>query len=167
MVVVLVVEDVVSEVGVPLHEAGPTLFGRRLYTTLHSAGESIIVLSSDLNRQMVKEWLLREGFGDYVRLVTREDVGVTPAAWKVSVVQGLVSAGHHISYMVDKDPRVLAKVSEMGVPALLALHAMDSPGRLSDGEVVYESWDTLVDSIETESLRRAEQRRKARESGES
>ena len=166
MIVVLVVEDVVSEVGVPLHEAGPTLFGRRLYTTLHNGGESLVIVSSDLNRQMVKEWLLREGFADYVRLITRDDPGVTPAAWKVSVVHGLVASGHHISYMIDKDPRVLGKVSEMGVPTLLALHAMDSPGRMSDADFAYESWDTLVGTIEAESLRRAEQRRRARESGD-
>jgi hypothetical protein len=166
VIVVLAIEEVVSEVGVPLHEAGPTLFGRRLYTTLHNAGESVVMLSSDTNRSLVQEWLLREGFADYVKLLTRDDPTMDQAVWKIQSVHGLVSAGHHISYMVDKDPRVLAKVSEMGVPTLLALHAMDSPGRLHDGDMAYESWDTLVGSIEAESLRRAEQRRRARESGD-
>lgn len=162
MIVVLCVEEVLSEVGVPLHESGPTLFGRRLFTTLQSAGESLVVLSTDYNRDLVKEWLLREGFDNYVKLLVREDSLLSPTAWKIDAVQRLLAAGQHISYMVDRDPSVLSAVVRMGVPALLALHAVGSPGRLPHDthEVPYRSWGTVVDTIQEESLKQAEARRK-------
>lgn len=160
MIVVVSVEDVLSEVGVPLHEAGPTLFGRRLYTTLHNAGESLVLLSTDQHGGMVKEWLLREGFSDYVKLLVRGDALLSPSAWKAEQVQKLVSAGHHVSYMVDNDPAVLSAATRLGIPVLLALHAVDSPGRMSEEDGTYRSWGDVVDTIQAESLKQAEARRR-------
>lgn len=157
MIVVLCLEEVLSEVGVPLQEAGPTLFGRRIYTTLFNSGESIVMLSTSGSRKMVKEWLLKEGFSDYVKLLVNED-GAPPTDWKVDSVHRLVAQGHHVAYMVDHDPSVLSAVSHLGIPVLLALHATDNPGRMSD-HTTYRSWDSLVDTIEAQSLRQAELRR--------
>lgn len=157
MIVVLCVEEVLSEGGVALQEAGPTLFGRRIYTTLFNSGESIVMLSTSGNRKMVKEWLLKEGFSDYVKLLVNEE-GAPSSEWKVDSVHNLVAQGHHVAYMVDHDPSTLSAVSRLGIPVLLALHATDSPGRLSD-HVSYKSWDSIVDTIEAQSLRQAELRR--------
>jgi hypothetical protein len=165
VIVVLCVEDVLSEPGVPLSESGPTLFGRRLYTTLHNSGESLCIVSHNQNRDLVREWLLREGFSDYVRLVTRdEDPETDPARWKVAQVRSMVAAGQHIMYLVDHDPRTVPAMAETGVPVLLVVHPWGDPGRTSSAEEVpYRPWDSLVDTIETESLRRAEIRRRRRE----
>ena len=164
MIVVLSVEDVLSEPGVPLSAAGPTLFGRRLYTTLHNSGESLCLISHSQNRDLVREWLLREGFSDYVKLVTRDDTDQPPDLWKVDQVRALVAHGQHIMYFVDHDPVVVPAMAEIGVPVMLVVHPWGDPGRqFADAEVVYRSWDSLVDTIETESLKRAEIRRKRRE----
>jgi hypothetical protein len=165
VIVVLCVEGVLSEVGVPLHEAGPTLFGRRLYTTLRAATESIFMVSTDTNRQMVKEWLLRENFDDYVRLVVRDDSDLPPVPWKIEVVNKIVAQGHHVSYMVDREPSVLTASVGLGIPSLLAMHAMDAPGRVSRNDSSYKDWGSLVDTMEDQALRQAELRRQRRESG--
>ena len=166
MIVVLCVEGVVSEPGVPLAEAGPTLFGRRLYTTLYNAGESLVIISTDENRQMVKEWLLREGFADYVKLIVKEDDDAPDDLWKANTIRKIVSAGQHIMYVVDVDPASVPVCASLGVPALLTVHPWGEPGRRSDAEdLTYRSWDIRVDTIQRESLRYAESRQKRKEQG--
>lgn len=164
MIVVVCVEGVLSEPGLPLSEAGPTLFGRRLYTTLHNSGESLCFISHTSNREMVREWLLREGFSDYVKLVTNDDGVDDPVRWKVGQVQSLVARGQHIMYVVDHDHRIVPSLSEVGVPTMLVVHPWGDPGRpFEDVPASYRSWDSLVDTIETESLRRAEVRQRRRD----
>ena len=165
MIVVLCVEGVLSEAGLPLHEAGPTLFGRRLYTTLRAATESIFMVSENQNRQLVKDWLLKENFDDYVRLIVRDDTDDLPVPWKIGVVNQIVAQGHHVSYMVDREPSVLSAAASLGIPSLLAVHALDAPGRVPRNESSYQDWATLVDTIEGKALRQAELRRQRREAG--
>lgn len=164
MIVVLSIEGVLSEPGLPLSTAGPTLFGRRLYTTLHSAGESLVMLSTDQNRELVQDWLLREGFADYVKLLTREDSDLSPADWKLGCIKTIISHGQHIMYFVDNSPEIVSPVANLGIPMMLAVHSWNDPGRRDDDEeATYRSWDDLVGSIEAESLRRAKMKKRRRE----
>lgn len=166
MITVVCIDGVLSEENLPLLQAGPTITGKRIYEYLRGANSAIVLLTPNRNSEGVKAWLMREGFGEYIRLLTREESSAEPGEWKVEALKDLIAAGQHIAFYVDSDPLVTGPIASLGIPYLLVVHPWGKPGRMDSLELPYKTWGALVDTIEEESLRQAALRKERMERSE-
>ena len=152
--VVIVIEGVLAETGSDLMQCSPLQSGRLLYESLRDRNLDVILLSANRNQQQVENWLTREGFYGHVLLKTAADSIYNGDEFKVAVLGRLLADQHFIAFVVESDPAMLTTlVSEVGVNTLLFVPAHERPGRKVT--VPYRPWDSLVESLQVESLERA------------
>lgn len=133
----------------------PSPEGQSLYSLLIATGDPVVLLSAQRSRQEVEDWLALEGFTRWVQLHHR---GVSALGWseyRISVLREQLAIGRKFKFYIDSDPGMIKAVTDMGVPSLLVVEPGRRVGRISPSEQSYQSWDTLVNTIETRSQTKA------------
>lgn len=155
MIVVINIEGVLSGIGPSdLMQCSPLQSGRMLYESFRDKSLDVVLMSTSREHSTVETWLTREGFHGHVMLKTATDSVYNGDEFKQNTIEVLLSEQHFISFVVDSDPQMLTTyVSEIGVPALLFVPSYEKVGRKVS--VPYRPWDTLVESLQVESLERA------------
>lgn len=93
--------------------------GFNLYQSLASVHRIAIVLDG-ADQALDTLWLRKEGFRDYVLLVTQRQLGD-----RIDQYRGLMASGP-LELVVDADPDAVAGAMDLGVPALLFAHPRTS-----------------------------------------
>lgn len=134
----------------------PSVEGRRLWDTLFQKymGRTLVVVDSQYNLDLVKEWLKREQFKvssiHQTPLMVRD--GNTPAA---EAVWQIISAVSRPQFYIDVDPETCQAVSNQGVPTLL----LTIPKYLRPEwhqPQTKRSWDVVVDEMEARAMQKSE-----------
>jgi hypothetical protein len=153
VIVVINIEGVLAEVGEDLMQCSPLQSGRMLFESFRDKRLDVVLMSTSRRHDKVETWLTREGFHGHIQLLTATDSVYNGDEFKQNVIEQLLGAQHFIAFVIDSDPNILTTyVSEIGVPALLFVPSYERPGKVT---VPYRPWDSLVESLEVESLERA------------
>lgn len=162
MFVVIDVDTALAEEGIDLRNAGQSSQARLLYEHLRGNKTALIMFSAERDKEVVKLWLMREGFGDYVSLYTRTESVLEPEEWKVQQLKDLIAEGRHLSFFLSGDSRIAGEVAALGVTQLIVVPGNPVPGRKASVDVPYKTWDHLTDIIEDTHLRKAKLKEKTR-----
>lgn len=154
MITVINIEGTLSEEGANLLECSPLQSGRILYESFRDKDLDVVLMSTSRRHDDVVTWLTREGFHGHIMLKTATDSIYNGDEFKKNTVELLLADQHFIAFVVDADPNMLTTyVTEVGVPVLLFVPAYEKPGRKVT--VPYRPWDSLVETLQVESLERA------------
>ena len=162
MFVVIDVDTSLAEENVELRNAGQSSHGRLLYEHLRGNKTALIMLSAERDKETVKLWLMREGFGDYVELRTRTESVLEPEEWKVQELKDLIAEGRHLSFFLSGDSHIAGEVAALGITQLIVVPGNPVPGRKQSVEVPYKTWDHLTDIIEDTHIRKARLKEKTK-----
>ena len=153
--IVLPLEGVLCEQGGDLLAEPPSPIGMTLYQIFANSGEPIYVISAQRNEELAKEWLLKEGFMKFSKMISRNDSPLSFPDFQVGTVSNLLSRNHRIRFYVAPDPLVATKLLELNVPSIIPF-----TGRHEDpSSHQYRAWDSLVADLESSHARRARLRR--------
>lgn len=155
MLVLLDVEGVLTAESQKLPRASESPIGRVLYQHLREAKAPIVLLSEERTERLVKDWLIKENFGNYARLLIRQESSLEPDEWRVEAVRKLVASGSHIAYYYSSNPRVVGALSGQGISCFLFVEGSGRPGK-GELEVPYRQWDDLVDIMDDRKMREAQ-----------
>lgn len=162
MFVVIDIDTALAEEGIDLRNAGQSSHGKLLYEHMRGNKTSLVMLSAEREKEMVKLWLMREGFGDYVSLYTRTESVLEPNEWKIQQLKDLIAEGRHISFFISGDSRLAGSVSAIGITQLIVVPGNPVPGRKATIDVPYKTWDHLTDIIEDTQIRKAKLKEKTK-----
>ncbi len=157
--ILMPVEGLLCSAEVPITNAPPMEIGQAMYTLAQALDVPLVLISEQRVRAEVENWLVREGFLRWSKLLHRDTFPGTPLEFKVSVVNQMASQNQRIRFYVDADPTSVATIVGLGVQSLLAVAPGHQIGRLNVGDgpdSMYRPWDTLVQEIETSHRRRSE-----------
>lgn len=160
MLYVVDIEGVLSETDAPIPIAAPMKSGQFLYQDLIDT-VSFHLVSECSDRDLVREWLLKEGFTRWITLEVFDDIHPNPLEWKKEVVAKLMASNHRPAFYITGAADVAGAVSEMGVPALTLSPATN----LFPVRDHYKSWGEKSGMVEAEVLHRREQEREAASNG--
>ena len=155
MQVVIDVEGVLAEEGQLPPRASQSLYGTLLYQHMRGNKVALHLLSESRSERLMKEWLLREGYGDYVQLTCRASSLLEPPEWRVASLKKMVAQGHHISFYMGADPSISAEVAALGVTYLLVIPGTGKPGK-GQRDIPYRQWDHLTSIMDDKKLREAQ-----------
>lgn len=124
MIAVISIEGVLAA-GDDLRRAQPTKWGRALYDAAHTQFRMIGFTTAE--QEIAKWWLKREGFSEWAAVMTQEPYLEYPA-WKVRQVEDFLAEGWDVACMLDVDPEVLARVTELGVLTLTVSYPTNKVG---------------------------------------
>lgn len=140
--------------------AAPSIpHGRAFYTAAKAVG-SVGLVTAQTDREMVEEWLQREGFAGYNDLVTPNQAPVDPATWRANTIPTIRRRGWHVTVYVDADPTGSARALHHGCTTLTVTHpAYARPEWRPDSARQVRSWDSLVGEARTQRELRAHDHR--------
>lgn len=141
---VLTIDGVIRQesTGAPIPE------GIELYEALSSTTQVAVLCPPE--RATAQHWLYSHNLTSHVQLVP-EDHGKAPdvIGWRKDQITYLRAQGYVLRGVFDEDPRVVAAVHEMGIPAFLALHPkFTNPSFRPDWDSVARPWDELVSQVD-------------------
>lgn len=126
--------------------------GRVLFSMIRNSTR-VLYLSNDPNEERVRSWLIRERLAPFQALYCYPvESPVLPAEWQVEQVRLLLSQGHHLSFYIGSDPRVVKEVLEQGVDAIMMATTAVVPGDSPYVQGQYTPWYDLVDTIDEREL---------------
>jgi hypothetical protein len=111
----LAVEGVLAA-GDDLKRAQPTKWGRSLYEAL--ATEFRMILFTQADPEIAQWWLKQEMLKGWAGVMTQEPYLEYPD-WKVRQIEDFLAEGWEVGLVLDVDPNVLERVTELGVLTLL------------------------------------------------
>lgn len=114
MIACIAIEGVLAT-GDDLRNAAPTKWGRALYEGLALNFRTIAFTRAD--PEIVQWWLKREGLTGWAAVMSQEPY-LDYQAWKVRQVEEFLAEGWEVGLMIDVEPEVLARVTELGVLTL-------------------------------------------------
>ena len=114
MIAIIPIEGVLAN-GEDLRTAPPTKWGRAFYEGLVVNFRTIAFTQAD--PEIAAWWLKRETITGWAAVMTQEPYLDYPD-WKVRQVQDFLAEGWEVGIMLDTDPEVLERVSELGVLTL-------------------------------------------------
>lgn len=152
MLIVLSVEGILTKAP-DLHTEPPTILGKTLFATLKDQ-HRLLLVSTNPDHALVKEWLLKERFKGYATLQCKpRNSALSDSNWKASIVREMLSEGWEVGAFFDADPASVQAVFMEGVPSLLlAAPQYARPEWRPDSEKSIRPWDQLVSTIEKEAL---------------
>lgn len=130
----------------------PDSDGRNIWSMFHEAnyGRICLVVNEDYDKELLEEWLKREGFKPSFYEFIGEDKPTLQAEriHRVSAVFGKAK------WYVDNDPEVCAQTLKLGIPTLLVATPYIIRPEWS-GDKALKPWDTLVEEVNRQHLIRA------------
>lgn len=152
MLVVMAVEGVLTKAP-DLHTEPPTVLGKNLFATFKDQ-HRLLLLSTNPDHALVREWLLKERFKGYASLQCKpKSSAMSDSDWKANTVRNMLSEGWEVGTFFDADPKAVQAVFMEGVPSfLLAAPQYARPEWRPDADRSIRPWDQLVSTIEKESL---------------
>jgi hypothetical protein len=136
------------------HGGMMTLEGQRpLYNALAS-NHRMVVFSTIIHREAVKDWLLQQHYR-YDLLCTKEPTfALDDVAWKVQQVRDVRAMGWPVGLFLDGDPETVRRVFADGTTALLLAHRLNRPSWLpTDRDPT--PWSDLVAFVEAQERKAA------------
>jgi len=118
VIAVICIEGVLAN-GEDLRTAQPTKWGRALYEGLAVNFRTIAFTQAD--PEIAAWWLKREMITGWAAVMTQEPY-LDYSAWKIRQVEDFLAEGWEVGMMLDTDPFVLERVTELGVLTLMASH---------------------------------------------
>ena len=155
MIVVIDIEDCLAEEGVGIPGAAASRWGKRIYEQMNAGSSSVILMSTDRDRDLIKTWLLREQYTGWIELLTRDKSLKEPEDFKVESVSNLISQGKYVSLYISSDATVAARMAALGVTQLVVVPGTGKPGEKAP-DIPYKTWEHLVTIIDDEKIRKAE-----------
>jgi hypothetical protein len=116
VIAVVTIEGVLAN-GEDLRTAQPTKWGRSLYEGLVVNFRTIAFTQAD--PEIAAWWLKREMITGWAAVMTQEPYLDYPQ-WKVKQIEEFLAEGWEVGMMIDTDPEVLARVTDLGVLTLQA-----------------------------------------------
>lgn len=131
----------------------PSPEGRRLWNSLFESynGRIVVFAAGVENQEACLQWLKREGF----KASAVDMIADTHLDTKVERIEVLHALYGKITWYIDVDPHVIAKVSRNGIPTLLVTVPHVVRPEWSE-QRVKKGWDAVVQEIESQHLARAE-----------
>lgn len=155
MIVGMMIDGVLSDVELPNATVNPDAL--RLYHALADGGVAFYLFSTSLNEAMVRDWLLREGFTRWAKLITMEQSIIDePNDWKVYTFQEFLGANIRPTLYIDWNVEAVRAISDLGFPTMLWVPANETPAGRDD----YTPWNILTETIDTRRLKTAEKQRR-------
>lgn len=115
MIACVALEGVLAA-GEDLRTAPPTKWGRALYDGLALNFRTIAFTRADPD--IAAWWLKREGLAGWAAVMSQEAYMPEYGAWKIRQVEEFLAEGWEVGLMIDVEPDVLARVTELGVLTL-------------------------------------------------
>ena len=148
-VALIVVEGTLAQQA-DLRSSPPTKWARPLYDGIRSQFRTVIL--SSCPESLTRSWLQRENIGGVTAVLSWQQVGEY-GAWKVDQVRDFLANAWDIAFFMDQDPRVTAKVQDMGVLTLTMGQPTHFPGwqeAADDGlRRGFQPWSQRVDTVES------------------
>ena len=113
-------------------------------------GRICLVVNEEYDKDLLEEWLKREGF----KPSFYEFVYETQPVLRAERVHRVAAVFGKARWYVDNDPEVCAETLKLGLPTLLVA----SPYIIRpewDGNKTMKSWDTLVEEVNRQALKQA------------
>jgi hypothetical protein len=142
--------------GVDLKASPPTKNGRMLYDALKGQYQ-MVVLSTCPSYELARAWLKREYITGFGSVFCRPDNTIlSPVEWKMTQIREMQSEGWPVMLYVDADPTAIRAAILEGVStALVTTPRFARPEWRPDADHSFRSWESLVDTIESEHLLKA------------
>ena len=127
--------------------------GRRLWNSLFTSynGRMMVFAAGVSNYDGCLQWLKREGF----KASTVDVIADTHVDTKVERIEVLHALYGKVTWYIDVDPNVVAKVSRNGIPTLLVTVPHVVRPEWSE-QREKKGWEAVVQEIEAQQLARAE-----------
>lgn len=153
---IIVSFDVLALSSLSSEEVGarqPSPEGKRLWNSLFPTynGRMMVFAAGVTNQEGCLQWLKREGF----KASSVDVIENTHVDTKVERIEVLHALYGRITWYIDTDPHVVAKVSRNGIPTLLVTVPHVIRPEWSE-ERTKKGWDAVVQEIEAQQLARAE-----------
>jgi hypothetical protein len=140
--------------GEQLPSGVPSKMGELMYRTLIDSYWTIIIVSMWRNEELVTEWLLREGFHRYLKVITAEDALSDGDEFVMDTLQTVLAAGHHVNAYFDRNPNLIRfATQDLGLNSGVFHDAFTVPGR--ETESVYVPWTTRVRQADDDAVARS------------
>jgi len=142
-----------SPVSEELGARQPSPEGRRLWNSLFTSynGRMVIFAAGIEKQEACLHWLKQEGFkASAVDTITETDVDT-----KVERIEVLHAVYGKVTWYIDIDPHVVARVSHNGIPTLLVTVPHVVRPEWSE-QRTKKGWDAVVQEIEAQQMAKAE-----------
>lgn len=150
---ILINFDAIAHPGEELGSRLPRPEMRRLWASLSAGfnGRLAILATGITNTPLLLEWLKREGYKATTVDIFHDD----HIDDKLERIVAFNAVYGKVSFYIDVDPLIMAKVAHMGIPTLLlTVPDIVRPEWVEDR--VPKSWESLVEEIENQALAKAE-----------
>lgn len=154
MLAVISLEGCLLTKGETLPGGMPSKMGELMYRTLLDSYWTVIIISTFRNEELATEWLLREGFHRYLKLVTADDALSDGDQFVMDSLAQLVAQGHHVSTYIDRNTSLIRYATqELGLNAATFYDTHTIPSR--DAEAMYTPWDALSQQADADAIHRS------------
>lgn len=132
----------------------PSKMGELMYRTLLDSYWTVIIVSTYRNTEIATEWLLREGFHRYLKLVTAEDALSDGDQFMMDTLSQIVAQGHHVSTYIDRDISLIRfATQELGLNSAIFYDSHTIPS--NDNATMYTPWDVRSQQADIDAVNRS------------
>jgi len=154
MLAVISLEGCLLAKGETLPSGFPSKMGELMYRTFLDSYWTVIIISTHRNEEITTEWLLREGFHRYLKLITAEDALSDGDQFVMDSLSQIVAEGHHVNSYVDRNTSLIRfATQELGLNAATFYDTHTIPSR--DNETMYVPWDVKSQQADTDAINRS------------
>lgn len=130
----------------------PDSDGRNIWSMFHESnyGRICLVVNEDYDKELLEEWLKREGF----KPSFYEFIGEDKPSLQAERIHRLSAVFGKARWYIDNDPEVCAQTLKLGIPTLMVATPYIIRPEWA-GDKALKPWDTLVEEVNRQHMIRA------------